>query len=152
MNDDEVELLRTLNGNVEALRGAVKDEQETRGRQVGLLKAVLIVAVALALIGGTVNGLLLVKVRNQADQLAGNRVADCERGNVSRAAILAMFETLPDAVLDAIGSVTLTPRTPEQQAIVDRFLEQAKAVAAERTASQRADLAPRDCSPQVVNP
>jgi hypothetical protein len=136
MNEDEVQLLESLNANVEALRGAVGEEQRTRAGQIGLLKA----------------GLLLVKVRNQADQLAGNRVADCERGNVSRAAILAMFDVLPDAILTGLASVSVSSRTPDQQAVVDGLLNQAKAVAAEKTASQRADLAPRDCSPQVVNP
>jgi hypothetical protein len=143
MNDDELGLLRELNGNVDGLRRDVAGETEIRARQIALLKAVLAAAIVLVLCGATVNGLLLNRVSNQADELAGNRVEDCERGNESRAAIVRAFDQFVTALASAATPLSDPAAQAERDARVAAFR---RSVAEGLTA-----LAPRDCSAEAVN-
>ena len=145
MNDEDLQALDALTGAVDALRKELRAERATRKWQG-------IAVVALIMVGLTVNGLLLLKVRTQADELAGNRVADCIRGNASRAALLDIADAMPVAIFSALVTVTGEGRTPEQQARAEKLGADAVAIVAESTAEQRAALAPRDCNPAAVNP
>lgn len=146
MNEDDLTALGNLQTSVDGLRKDLRSERETRTWQ-GLA------VVALIVVGGVINGLLLLKVSDQADELAGNRVADCERSNASRAALLDVTDALPNAIFTALVAVTDDEeRTPEQQTRLDGLVTEAVRIAAENTAPQRAALAPRDCSHEAVNP
>lgn len=144
MNEDELRAIQDLQDRVDKLRGELRSERTTRkwqGRAV----------VALIVFGALINGGLLLKVSDQADELAGNRVADCERANRARAALLQVTDAIPEAIISALIVATDEGRTPEEQARVDRILAESTRIAAERTQTQRAALAPRDCSLEAVN-
>lgn len=145
MNDEGLAAIADLQVRVDKLRKELRSERETR-------KWAIIAVVVLIVVGGLINGGLLHKVDAQAEQLRGNRVADCERGNVARAALVELADAMPQAIFSALVTVTNQNRTPEEQARVDVLVTEAARVAAENTAPQRAALAPRDCSPEAVNP
>lgn len=144
MNDEGLAAIAGLQERVDKLRSEVASERQTRTWQA-------VAVVALIVFGAVANGLLLLKVSAQADELSGNRVADCERTNAARAAILQVTDAIPEAIISALVVATDDGRTPEEQARVDRISAEATRVAAERTRTQRAALAPRDCSLEAVN-
>ena len=144
MNDEGLAAIAGLQERVDKLRSEVASERQTRTWQA-------VAVVALIVFGAVANGLLLLKVSAQADELSGNRVADCERTNAARAAILQVTDAIPEAIISALVAATDEGRTPEEQVRVDRITAEAVRVAAERTQPQRAALAPRDCTLEAVD-
>jgi hypothetical protein len=135
MNQDEFDLLATLNKNVDGLRRDVQSEEEIRSRQVALLKMVLAAAIVLVICGAIVNASLLIKVSNQNDQLADNQIEDCKLSNESRAAIVEAFGQYTAALISASSA---QPSDPTRQERIDRFQAD--------IAQRLAPLGPRDCS------
>lgn len=145
MNDDDLTAIDGLQDRVDKLRHELRAERHTREWQ-GLA------VVALIVFGALVNGWLLLKVNAQADQLAETRVADCERNQEARTALLGVTDALPHAIISALIVASDEGRTPEEQARVDRILAEATRIVTETTRPQRDALVPRDCSQEAVNP
>lgn len=136
-NDEE------LYGRLDAATAAVTGARGDLQRQIDTSKMAIALAISVAIIGGLVNFVLVLKVWQQADDLEAlqrdKAVEDCERGNASRTAIVDAFNQYTEALIAASGPST----DPARQARVDGFRAD--------LARRLAPLAPRDCT-QAVNP
>lgn len=129
MNNDELEILRSLNRNVDGLRGEVKAESRMRRRWIYLVSAVSVVFFV-------INSVLVIKLWDA-------RAEDCEQGNASRAAIVQAF----DQFVTALAAAASQPTDPAAKAQRDAQITTFRHNVNEGLTA----LAPRDCSTAVVN-
>lgn len=126
--------LAEANANLAAIRDEIHREREAREQQISAARFAIGIAVAMAIVGGLVNFVLILKVWQQADDLKAlqrdRAVSECERGNASRQAIVDAF----DKFISALAAQATNP-DPER---VTRFREDFM--------QSLAPLAPRDCT------